>query len=253
MLASVPFPVIPLVTQRRIVEAVTSFDREIETLERRIAKLRIVARSVATDLFIGNQHWRRIRLAETGTWLSGGTPNTANEEYWAGDIPWISAASMKNFYVADSDRRLTRLGAASGTRVVPEGTTLFVVRGMSLNNEFRVGIAEREVAFGQDCKAIIPKAGIEPIFLAHALDACAPQVLAMVETTSHGTGRLDTERLERLTIGVPPVEEQRRVVDAVASIRRSIDTALTKIGKLHTIRKAVTEDLLAGTVKIDDL
>ncbi|MGW5136113.1 restriction endonuclease subunit S [Streptomyces sp. NPDC004135] len=166
--------------------------------------------------------WARVPLAEAGKWLSGGTPSTANSAYWGGDIPWISAASLKDFRIHRSERRVTRLGAENGSRLVDKGTVLFVVRGMSLKSEFRIGVTERQVAFGQDCKALIAADGIDPHFLAHAVQARTAEILAMVEETSHGTGRLDTERLQELEIGVPSMPEQRRVVAAHAVIERRI-------------------------------
>src|SRR4051812_23893682 len=129
----------------------------------------------------GQSAWRTVRLGDAGTWLSGGTPRTSNSDYWGGDIPWISASSLRRFLIRDSDRKVTSLGAESGTRVVPEGTVLFVVRGMSLKNEFRIGLTTRPVAFGQDCKAIVPGAGIHPYFLAHAIQARSREILSLVD------------------------------------------------------------------------
>src|SRR5947208_2177057 len=80
------------------------------------------------------QAWGALPLRDCGRWLSGGTPNTENAAYWSGDIPWISASSLHNFYVETSDRRLTLAGLENGSRVVPESSILFVVRGMSLKS-----------------------------------------------------------------------------------------------------------------------
>ncbi|MFD5450681.1 restriction endonuclease subunit S [Streptomyces sp. NPDC003470] len=191
--------------------------------------------------------WRRVPLAEAGKWLSGGTPSTGNSAYWDGDIPWISAASLKAFRIDRSDRRVTRLGADNGSRLVDKGTVLFVVRGMSLKSEFRIGVTEREVAFGQDCKAIVAAGGIDPHFLAHAVQARTPEILAMVEETSHGTGRLDTERLQELEIGVPPMSEQRRIVAAHAVTERRI-AALERVrAKLKTAETALVSGKLTET------
>ncbi|OMI40438.1 Restriction endonuclease S subunits-like protein [Streptomyces sparsogenes DSM 40356] len=190
--------------------------------------------------------WRRIPLAEAGKWLSGGTPSTSNDAYWNGDIPWISAASLKSFRIADSDRRLTRMGAANGSRLVGEGTVLFIVRGMSLKSEFRIGVTAREVAFGQDCKAVIPVEGIDPHFLAHAIQVRTPKILGMVEETSHGTGRLDTARLQALEIGVPPLAEQRRIVAAHAAFERRIAVVEKVLQKLRVAEAALVARATAG-------
>ena len=39
--------------------------------------------------------WEEQKLGEITSWASGGTPSKEVEEYWNGDIPWISASSMR--------------------------------------------------------------------------------------------------------------------------------------------------------------
>ncbi|MFD3312143.1 restriction endonuclease subunit S [Streptomyces sp. NPDC058694] len=189
--------------------------------------------------------WRYVPLKDVGTWLSGGTPSTSNDAYWGGDIPWISGASMKSFRITDSDRKLTDIGAKNGSRLVSKGTTLFVVRGMSLKSEFRVGVTERTVAFGQDCKAIIPAEGIDPEFLARAVQSRTSEILTLVEETSHGTGRLDTARLQELEIPVPSLDEQHRIVAAHAAFERRIGALERMLGKLRVAEEALSAEALA--------
>lgn len=190
--------------------------------------------------------WQSVPLGEAGTWLSGGTPNTSNPAYWDGDIPWISGASLKSFRITESERRLTPFGVKAGSGLVPEGTTLFVVRGMSLKSEFRIGVAARDMAFGQDIKALIPVDGIDPYFLAYAMRAHTDQILRMVEDTSHGTGRLDINRLQELEIRVPPLDEQRRIVAANAAFERRIEAIEAILGKLRTTRAGLRDALVVG-------
>jgi restriction endonuclease S subunit len=163
--------------------------------------------------------WTERPFSQCGTWLSGGTPSTENPAFWGGDMPWISASSLHSFLIRDSERRVTSLGAVNGTRLVPQGTLLFVVRGMSLKTEFRLGITQRTVAFGQDSKAVIPAAGIDGLFLAYAVKAMDRTILGMVDEASHGTGRLQTEPLQALSIRLPPFAEQQ----AIASVLGAID------------------------------
>lgn len=172
--------------------------------------------------------WTISTLGAVARWYSGGTPRTTNSNYWGGDIPWISAASLKRFRIRDSERRVTEAGAQNGTRLVPRGTTLFVVRGMSLKQEFRIGIAEREVAFGQDCKALIAKPGLDSYFLAYALAGRSDAILALVDEAGHGTGRLSTDLMQALEIYLPPVGEQRRI----GAFLRSLDDRWESCGRV---------------------
>jgi restriction endonuclease S subunit len=200
--------------------------------------------TVQTGSFSWPEQWQRVSLAEAGRWMSGGTPSTSNGAYWDGDIPWISGASLKQFRITDSERRVTRLGAENGSRLVDKGAVLFIVRGMSLKSEFRIGVTQREVAFGQDCKALVPDESIDPFYLAYAMRVLTPTILSMVEETSHGTGRLDTNRLNALEIGVPPLAEQRDIVAAHEVFERRIGDLERVAQKRSTLLSAAVSALL---------
>lgn len=190
--------------------------------------------------------WDVVELGSVGTWLSGGTPSTSNPAYWDGDIPWISAASLKSFDIRESARNVTELGVKSGTRRVPTDSVVFVVRGMSLKSEFRVGITSREVTFGQDCKAIVNPAGINPRFLAYALKAKEGEILTMVDEAGHGTGRLPTHRLKSLRVGFPGEFEQSKIVDALDAASRSTDLVHLVVGKLRVLQSGLLSSVLEG-------
>lgn len=37
------------------------------------------------------------RIYEIADVVGGGTPSTSNEEYWGGDIPWLSPADLTGY------------------------------------------------------------------------------------------------------------------------------------------------------------
>jgi restriction endonuclease S subunit len=122
---------------------------------------------------------------------------------------------------------------------------LFVVRGMSLKTEFRVGIAYRKVAFGQDCKAIIPAAGVNGKFLALALKARSRQILAMVDEAGHGTGRLPTDMISKLEIYIPELREQQLIAEIIDSFDTEISSTDALLKKLALLRTGIIRDALA--------
>ena len=162
--------------------------------------------------------WDSVPLRECGKWLSGGTPNTNEPRYWNGDIPWITASSLHGFQIRTSERKLTSAGLDNGSRLVPKGSILFVVRGMSLKTEFRVGIAQNPVAFGQDCKAIIPNNRLDSLFLAYAIRSKEEEILGLVDEAGHGTGRLQTDLLEKLAIPLPLLSVQERIAAVLGAL-----------------------------------
>ncbi|MFN8445064.1 MAG: restriction endonuclease subunit S [Caldilineaceae bacterium] len=185
------------------------------------------------------REWSVTTLGQCATWYSGGTPDTTNGDYWGGEIPWITASSLHDFYLFDSERKVTPLGVENGTRLMPENTIIFVVRGMSLKSEFRVGIARRPMTFGQDCKAIIAKEGVDPLFLANAIRAKAPEILELVDEASHGTGRLQTEAIQGVEILLPPLPEQR----AIASILGALDDKIELNRQMNRTLEAMAQAL----------
>jgi type I restriction enzyme S subunit len=191
-------------------------------------------------------------MATCGKWMSGGTPNTSDESYWGGNIPWISASSLKTSWIDDSERRVTDLGAQSGTRLVSADTIIFVVRGMSLTTEFRIGLTQREVAFGQDCKALRPAAGIDAALLFVAIKSRTPEILGLVDHAGHGTGRLATDLLSKVILGLPEVDF---AANAAAEVRPLIAVGAARQAENRTLRElrdTLLPKLMSGEIHIRD-
>ena len=262
----------PLEEQRRIAQVLDTIDETIQATERVIAKQKTLRIGLTSDQFdgvAGSPNWEpgelnaltavgstsrsaarsEVFLRDCGHWLSGGTPDTGTPGYWGGEIPWITASSLKGRYLSQSKRTLTPAGAEAGSRIVPRHTILFVVRGMSLKKEFRVGMAIRPVAFGQDCKALVPADGVEPKYLLFALEAAESRVLRMVDEASHGTGRLQMPLLGSLKLWLPPLEEQRRIVEIIESIDEIMLANEGRLAKLRRMRSGLAADLLSGRVR----
>ncbi len=166
--------------------------------------------------------WPSRPLKDCAVWYSGGTPNKGTVAYWGGPIPWISAKSLTRF-IADSNDRVTEEGARTGTRLVPTDSILFVVRGMSLKSEFRVGIAMRQVTFNQDLKALVAVDDVLPRYLLYAIESRTPEILSMVVEAGHGTGVLPTDRIQGLAIPVPPHSEQLAIASVIGALDDKIE------------------------------
>lgn len=170
----------------------------------------------------------------------------SNSTYWDGDIPWISAASLTSTRLRTSDRNVTETAIGNGTKIAPAGSTLLLVRGMSLHKEIRVGQATRDLAFNQDVKAFHPRDGIDPAFLLYSLDGRRAALLDLVHSAGHGTGVLATDRLKSLPLDVPPLAEQRRIASVLVDIDDLIETNRYQVVRLEELARAV-----AATAKRD--
>ncbi|MER6017668.1 restriction endonuclease subunit S [Streptomyces anulatus] len=249
---SLPVAVPPPHEQDAIAEVLGALDDKIAINER----IETAALELAMAVYSresSSAEWRRITLGEAARWYSGGTPRTSVPEYWGGTIPWISASSLKTPWIRDSDRRVTELGAENGTRIAARHTILFVVRGMSLMTEFRVGITQREVAFGQDCKALVAAPGVNPATLFLAVKSKEKEILGMVDLAGHGTGRLVTDRLASISIGLPRGEV---AASAFSKLTNPLIERASIVGlenqTLAALRDTLLPQLMSGRLRVKD-
>jgi type I restriction enzyme S subunit len=176
--------------------------------------------------------WKSVALSELASFQSGGTPNKGEPSYWGGSTPWVTVKDMKVMRLNGVGESLTKAGANT-VRVVPAGTILVLVRGMGLFKDLPVVLCNREVAFNQDIKALVPKEGVDSEYLATALIARKSDILRHVDSAGHGTGRLDTDLLKSTPLPLPPLPEQRKI----AEILRTWDEALEKLTDIRAAKK----------------
>lgn len=94
-----------------------------------------------------------MRLSNCIEIISGGTPSTSNEEYWNGDIPWISIKDFNNSfkYIYKTEKSISKLGLEkSSTNMLNKDDIIISARGT-------VGCLAQiysPMAFNQSCYGI---------------------------------------------------------------------------------------------------
>jgi type I restriction enzyme S subunit len=248
-LAWYEFMLPPVDEQRRITEILTAVDAQRTALEVAEASTEVARRRTIEDL-LGPYAERTVPLGDAAAWASGGTPSRSNATYWGGEIPWLSPKDMKADVVSETEETLTGEGAAS-TRLVDEGTTLIVVRGMILAHTFPVVRAGRRMAFNQDVKALVAVDEVLPDYLNLWLRQRANRCLALVSETSHGTKRIPTDALQSLRFELPPIERQETIV-AMNRHLAALREAITARGEAtDVLRRALMNELLTDVAAHD--
>lgn len=203
-----------------------------------------------TEVGVIPEEWDVQRLGSVGHWFSGGTPSMANDLYWNGDIPWVSAKDMKVSRLLDSLLHVTEKAIGNGTRIAPTGAVLIVVRGMILAHTFPVAIATRPVAFNQDMKALVTRAGIDSEFILVWLQANAQSILGIASESTHGTKRLASDDLFSTKVGVPPLPEQRAIATALSDVDGLLGGLDRLIAKKRDLKQAAMQQLLTGQTRL---
>ena len=195
--------------------------------------------------------WQRIELGKIVTFKSGGTPSKQKPEYWDGAYPWISAKDLKSHFLRESKLTLSGQGWIKA-KTTPAGSVLVLVRGMTLLKDFPIGITEKETAFNQDIKALVPKDGINALFLSYLLVANKKRIRKLVSTAGHGTGRIDTNQLKAYPLLIPNEKEQKKIARILSTWDKAIETVEKLIENSKAQKKALTQQLLTGKRRLPE-
>ncbi|HAS8381552.1 TPA: restriction endonuclease subunit S [Vibrio vulnificus] len=197
--------------------------------------------------------WEVKPLSNITKWSSGGTPSKNNPDYWNGEIPWISAASMRGHYFENSELKISDLAVSNGAKMAPKNSLLLLVRGSMLWNKIPVGIAARKVSFNQDVKCLVPHADeLTTEFLLYWFLTYEHRLMNMVTGTGIGAGKLDTTDLQGLDVFLPPLPEQRKIAQILSTWDRGIATTEKLIDASKQQKKALMQQLLTGKKRLLD-
>ena len=175
-------------------------------------------------------NWKTCQLGELVTFTSGGTPSKKKAEYWNGSIPWISAKTMKDEHISTSDLMISEEGLKNGSRLAPQGSILFLIRGSGLFNGIPICLVDNPVAFNQDVKCINSISEIENKYVFYWLLSQASTLSAIVGVTTIGAGKFDMDVIKRLEISYPEKEVRNeiiRIADAISDKIR-LNTAINE-------------------------
>jgi len=247
VLKRIEVPLPPLEEQHRIVEVLRTWDSAVHTIQKLAEHKSTQAKWTARQL-LGRRRVpgsRRTTLGAISRIRSGSTPSKSNADFWDGDHPWVSARDMKTLVISGSIKRLTDAGYREAS-VAPRNSLLVLTRGMTLFKDVPVCIAGEDVAFNQDVKALIVEAETNAVYVAFLLRVLKNDLLGLVDTAGHGTGRLDTEALREFPVLLPPRETQDAIVETLLTAHREIEVLLS-LATAYQNQKTVLTSVLFPT------
>lgn len=181
-------------------------------------------------------HWRRVRLKFLApAILSGSTPSTGKQEYWDGDIPWVSPKDMKVAVIYDTEDHVTESAIAeTNLPIVEPGHVLMVVRSGILKHSIPVALNAVPVSINQDMKAIRCSDELLPVFLKYIVEGNQTALLERWRKLGCTVESLEHDYYGNDEIPLPPIEEQ-------AEICRYLDCKTTRIDALIRKKRKLLE------------
>ena len=108
-----------------------------------------------TQIQANKLEWREVELSEVCEIVSGSTPSTLKENYWNGNINWITPAEIgngNNWYYDETKKKITKEGLESASiNLFPKGTVMLTSRAPI----GKVAIAGTEMCSNQGFKNFI--------------------------------------------------------------------------------------------------
>lgn len=171
---------------------------------------------------------KTVKLGDVCQIVNGGTPKTDKEEYWDGDILWITPkdlGKLTDIYSKDTERKITQLGVNnSSAKIIPANSVIMSTRApighLAINSE--------PMSFNQGCKGLVPCDKINVLYLYYFLKHSKK----MLNDLGTGTTfpELSNKAFANVDIPLPSLEEQEKIV-------AKLDAAHSKIAEAELLMK----------------
>lgn len=237
----VPLPSID--DQRAIVEQLDAVEIQIErTIVQRdqldsLVKSRFVEMFGDPNLIQQGETWERIgNICEV---VGGATPKTSVEEYWNGELPWITPAEIKegDKFLYDTQRKLSEAGVRSTSMSrMPIGTVILSSRAPI----GKVAIAGIEMYCNQGFKNLICGPEVLPGYLYELLRANSEYLNSLGRGATFK--ELSKKTVEKIKIPVPSLERQREFVDFVSKVDKLRFDVQKQIDKLELLKNSLMQE-----------
>ena len=177
----------------------------------------------------------RYKLGDICEIVSGSTPKTSIEEYWDGDVKWITPAELDNdsYIITDTVRKITELAVRkSGLSSFPEGTVILSSRAPI----GKVAIAGCEMYCNQGFKNLICSEKINNKYLYWFLKGNTEFLNSLGRGATFK--EISKQIVANIEINVPDYESQINIVKHLEKINKIIKLRTQELEKLDELIKA---------------
>ena len=241
----------PLIEQERIAEILSSVDDSIRATEAVITHTERVKCGLREDLLTGGLGSEAItRGAVPKGWVSKVLCNVVVNDTtkWngaSGEVPYVGLE-----HIEQDSGNLKGLGSAaeivSAKNVFKVGDVLF---GKLRPNLKKYWQAEFEGICSTDILVLRPLKGILNEYLYYLVQSNPFLSLAISDAVGTKMPRTSWRRLGGFEFLLPPLPEQRRIVEILSSVDNQIVANRATVDQLRRLKRGLMDDLLTGRVR----
>ncbi|WP_249093208.1 restriction endonuclease subunit S [Streptococcus equi] len=189
-------------------------------------------------------------FSEIGEIVGGGTPSKKVDDYWNGDIPWLSPKDLSlnpAMFTGRGQNSITELGyKKSSAKLMPRNSILFSSRAPI----GYITIAENDISTNQGFKSIIPKPEYPYTFVYELLKQETPSL----ESSASGSTfkEVSGTHLKNHEIRIPPHSAIIKFHESVEPLFKTINLNEKEIQKLIEVRDFLLPTLMSGEISVSD-
>lgn len=200
--------------QQRIAEILNGYYDKIEEIKQQIEQRQQLLITFRDELFDIEDEPETITTTLGEICLNiygGGTPKTSVAEYYQGHIPWLRTQEVDWNYIDDTEMKISQTAVDhSQAELIPPGCVIVAMYGSTAG---KAAINRIPLCTNQACcnLQIDPKKAL-PEYVFHWLQHEHPSLKALGEGPR---GNLNASKIKNYPIAIPPLAEQRRIVNAI--------------------------------------
>ena len=253
----------PIKEQQNIVDILSTVDSQIDNTDKFIEKTKELKKGLMQRLLTkGIDHnefkkselgeipveWEVKNIDEVAKRYSGHTPDKKIENYWNGDIPWISLKDTKkldNRYIHETEDYTTEDGINNSSAVILPKNTVVLSRDATIG---KVGITSKEMATSQHFINYVCGFSLDSLYLYY--DFLNKKQLFERIGIGSTIKTIGLSFFKELKIVIPPIEEQKQIANILSSVDNQIEEYENKKIKLEELKKGLMQQLLTGNIRI---
>ncbi|ETI98196.1 MAG: restriction endonuclease subunit S [Veillonella sp.] len=185
--------------------------------------------------------WKWVKLGNVINYFMGKTPPRAEPEWWGRDIPWISISDMSDYGFIKMSKELVSTKAINEkfTRISRAGTLLMSFK-LTVG---RTSILDTDAVHNEAIISILPYVDSSNSFRDY-LFYFLPTIVQWGNYKNAIKGKtLNSKSISNLYIPLPPIGEQKRIVEKITKILPITDRYEKLWLRLNELNKRFPEDL----------
>jgi len=193
--------------------------------------------------------WKEKKLSDVAEIVGGGTPPTAVEKYWGGDIQWFTPTEIKNKYIVNSKRTITQVGLdTSSARLLPKGTLLFSSRA----TVGEIGIAVQECTTNQGFQSFIVNKDNDSEFLYNWIIKNKKEFIRRASGSTFL--EIGKSEIKKIKSNIPLLSEQQKIAAFLTAVDNKIEQLIKKQELLGEYKKGLMQQIFSQAIrfKADD-